>query len=440
MSADDYETIVYEHDFQKEIMLKALDIVKTFIQRKKLVLVGGMAIDIALRSIGKRLYKDNKMPDYDFYSAEHHRDAYDLGIILAKECGGVSVINAFHVSTMRVRVNFQEAADISYIPQNILSKIPTINYMGFVVIHPHYQMIDQHRALSLPYEMPPLETVFGRWKKDITRYTLLAEAFPLEQRMTNDELIEYTVSISDLNGHCLSGLPSLLYWMAEAKADGYVDEEQYIEGCCMEINEKTIKLTMPQTAAFTLLADDMPAAVKTICNSISDDYDTKKYRPITDKINERTTISSGNHTYTIINNHGDLRSACAIGKKYHVSNLQEVMGYLLTMGILYDDGFCINAYLAARSLLYFASNSSDNNKYYKYLPSVEYYGNSNIYMANVVSKQKTDVQLKKQQRTLITPKNAYPKKPNFTIKAELYEFDPTKEKLFQFDGAEITGS
>ena len=151
LTKDDYETIVYQHDFQKDNMVKALNIVKQFIQNNKRILVGGMAIDIALRSKNSKLYPDNKFPDYDFYSPEFHIDAYKLGTILSKEFDGISVIIAFHVSTMKVRLNFQEVADITYIPKNIYDTIPTITHMNFIVVHPHFQMIDQHRALSLTF-------------------------------------------------------------------------------------------------------------------------------------------------------------------------------------------------------------------------------------------------------------------------------------------------
>ena len=43
-------------------------------------------------------------------------------------------------------------------------------------------MIDQHRALSLPYENPPWEVVMHRWKKDAKRYDLLYSIYPLKKQ------------------------------------------------------------------------------------------------------------------------------------------------------------------------------------------------------------------------------------------------------------------
>ena len=174
MDKDDYETLLFENDFQKNIIEDCLNVVKQFLLDRQRILVGGMAIDFALKLKGDKLYNDNKLPDYDFWSPEFHKDAYDLANILAKKYDGVSAINAQHISTMRVRVNFVVVADITYCPLNLYEQTKTLSYNGIRFIHPHYQMIDQHKALSLSYENPPRETIIGkRWKNDIERFELL---------------------------------------------------------------------------------------------------------------------------------------------------------------------------------------------------------------------------------------------------------------------------
>ena len=178
---DDPEVILFNHNFQKDTLDKALDYVKDYIKKHKLILVGGQAIDYALRKKKSKLYDDNHLVDLDFYSSYHVKDAYDIGEALSDMFpdGNVSVINALHTSTMRVRINFQEVADITYVPEVLYKKLPTIMYDGYRIIHPHYQMIDQHRSLSLPFENPPFETALHRWKKDIVRYHLLKKFYPI---------------------------------------------------------------------------------------------------------------------------------------------------------------------------------------------------------------------------------------------------------------------
>ena len=136
-----------------------------------------MSIDFALKlKQHDGIYKDDILPDYDFYSHQHFKDAYDLAQWLNRlGFKNISVINAMHPSTMKVRINFITIADITYIPKVILDNIPFLKYKGFHIVHPHYQMIDQHRSLSYPYENAPRETIMNRMKKDMKRYDLLYE-------------------------------------------------------------------------------------------------------------------------------------------------------------------------------------------------------------------------------------------------------------------------
>ena len=139
--------------------------------------------DLALKKKGSRLYYDNVLPDYDFYSSDYHNTAYDIGKILC-EMGmeNISVINASHSTTMRVRVHYVEIADITYIPENIYKKIPTIkNIDGILIEHPHFKMINIHRALSYPFQDSPYEVILHRYKKDITRFDLLYENYPVHK-------------------------------------------------------------------------------------------------------------------------------------------------------------------------------------------------------------------------------------------------------------------
>ena len=75
------------------ILHNAFETVKLLIIERKRILVGGMSIDYALKKKGYLLYDDNEIPDYDFFSPEFHKDAYDLAKVLRKEYEIVDVIN-----------------------------------------------------------------------------------------------------------------------------------------------------------------------------------------------------------------------------------------------------------------------------------------------------------------------------------------------------------
>lgn len=420
MNKDDYETIVFEHDIQKDIMTDCLRIVKEYIQRKKLILVGGMAIDMALRSKGSKLYPDTKFPDFDFYSPEFHRDAYRIGEILAEKYDGVSVISAFHVSTMKVRVNFSEVADISYVPPELYNKLPTMEYDNFRIIHPEFQMIDQHRALSLPFEKPPLETIFGRWSKDIERYDLLK---PFHEHKHKLPTTAKPREISTPKGACLCGPPALLYWISLAEKDGFKHS-----GPKWLSSYSNTKCELPSEYTICYLTD----SYQTTC----DEFKGLKthYRPILDKVESRCVIDDN---ITIFNNKGNLVGWHESGR---CVNLQHIMCYLLTMGVMYNQDAYSALYDKAQKLLLWVCDqySKDpSDKWLKFLPTVEVFGEHNTYDAYDVAKENIDVMFDKTERTLFTPKNAYPTPDKKNVDPKLYQFEPSESPLYLLDGVAI---
>jgi hypothetical protein len=122
-----------------------------------------------------------------------------------------------HPTTMRVRVDFIEVADITYMPASILESIPTLQYRGIRFVHPHFQFIDQHRALSTLYENPPRETINNRFTKDIKRYDMLYEHYPL--RLINVKNEQVTLGrrcrapLATFRDTAIGGFAALAYWL-----------------------------------------------------------------------------------------------------------------------------------------------------------------------------------------------------------------------------------
>lgn len=172
--------IRFRHNPQAEMLLRALDHVRQFIIKNQLILVGGMSIDCAMRLRGKKLYEDDEIPDYDFWSPENDRHAKLLGSELCTmEFPNVDVITAIHTTTMKVRVDGNVVADITYMPCKQFDAARTLEYKGMRIVHPWYVMMDQFRSLSSPYERPPQEVIFERWRKDVKRLNLLLALYPL---------------------------------------------------------------------------------------------------------------------------------------------------------------------------------------------------------------------------------------------------------------------
>lgn len=180
--AKNYESLALRYDPQYENSLKAIPIIEKFIKDNGLIIYGGTAIDYALRLHGDAIYPDEALdiPDLDFYSPNNVKHSYELALTLYK-AGFTSArsIVATHVQTMRVDIGDNHfLADISYVPPTVFKKLPTIDYKGFKVIHPFFQKIDLHSSLTFPFDNPPREVVFARWKKDIKRFNLLHKYYP----------------------------------------------------------------------------------------------------------------------------------------------------------------------------------------------------------------------------------------------------------------------
>lgn len=178
-----YKTISSLRDIDYQMQINALEIVKKFVQERGLIVYGGLAIDYALRLKGKYLYTDDKIPDYDIYSPRHAEDTYDLADILHKEGFlNVGAIRAKHSQTMRVKTDFIFVADITYTPKNIYDIIPTIEYSGFRIVDPKFQIMDIHSSLSFPFYGPPMENIYYRWFRDIDRYNKLIYLYPIKSK------------------------------------------------------------------------------------------------------------------------------------------------------------------------------------------------------------------------------------------------------------------
>jgi hypothetical protein len=437
ITKDEYETVVFEHDFQKKQLSEALEIVKKYILMNKRILVGGMAIDFCLRSKGSKLYPEFKLPDYDFLSPTFHIDAYTIGELISSQgISGVSVIRGMHASTMRVRVNFIAVADIGYIPQNIYDKIPTIQYQGYNVVHPKYQMIDQHRALSLPYENAPFETLINRFEKDMKRYSLLYEHFPITVDDTDDTdgkktpTNTYKCPRELLKDNCLGGYPALCYWLAHAQTLGYKGKDSVKP---IDILDDSIAVDIPVDMCFTIITDDFEKLLKN--NAMEQPH--KYYNSILDKVPRRILTKNN---YELIDNLASM--TCARHDETldcYIANLQTIMCYLLTLLNIEGNTTATALYIQAKDLLDWACsqyiNEKDTHKFMVFLPTSETYGCCNWTLSYELAHEDMISKMTNVPATYVVPKNAYPDRGK-PIKKELFDFDPSKSDIYQIDGLE----
>lgn len=458
-----YEDIVIKKSDDYDKLSKALNVTKSFILKRKLLLVGGMSIDYALKSKGAEgIYDDNTVPDFDVLSDTHWQDAYELAVLLAKaDITGISVINALHPSTMKVRVDFKEVLDITYIPPNIIENIPVIYYRGYTMAHPHFQFIDQHRSLSYPYENAPRETILHRPLKDMIRYDMLYEHYPLRMlyiRSTHINLIKRQINLDIINDQCISGFVALNYWVNEAKQLGF---KTNINLGSFSTQNNNIDFSVPDdVGGIVLYSDDINKLVNILktnkeyneTNNQNNKETTKFYTKFLDKLPRSILLSD---KFELFDNNMQLAAhkITKSNKVIYIANLQSIMMYLLCKYILmmkikggYRSYSFYIGYLLCRDLIQWASEElSEKNldKMKLFLPTAEVYGNHNFSDAYIVSKLNFDLKnntaTPEMKDKYSQPRHIYDRDLIYKkIPKKYMEYDTKHSIIYDIGGAEIT--
>jgi hypothetical protein len=221
MDKDTADYIMYIHHRNLKQIETALGLVKEFIINNNLILVGGLAIHMALELKGKYLYENYVVPDYDAITPTPIEHAYALAkLISAAGLPNVSAIPARHMTTMRVRVDFEPVADFTFCPPVIFKTIRTLYGTDKMLIrHPDYQRLELHRAIALLYENTPQETLTFRAVKDMKRFDLISEVFPMKPSKTpiikTEQLHTVQIEKSKIKGMLLWGYAAYAFIYSE---------------------------------------------------------------------------------------------------------------------------------------------------------------------------------------------------------------------------------
>ena len=444
---DELERIVNEGNMYKDIIAESLREVHLFIAKRNLLLYGGMAIDLALRAKGSHMYGPDVLPDYDFMTPNFHKDSYDFGTHLHKKgLPNVECINAMHPSTMKVRTNFIGVADISYVPKTVYDQLPFITYNGLRIIHPHYQMLDQHVALCMPFRSAPWEVINHRWKKDMTRYDLLHKYYPVEikeEKVTKWR--EFSVPTQDLVDQCVGGFAGIMLLNNIAAQMGYKAPKKFSYlGNATVVGGKLNGKMPVDSHGMTLYSDDLWWFDKGKPKAL----ERRWYNSFMEKIPRKLII--GNE-FEVIDNQGTQISAhLDEASGLWLANPQVLCLYFLSNYILFrhmkddDRGYAFYmGYKACQSLVKWASENYDSAtpaKLRAFLPSpVTFgkYGVSQLYIHNVekMAMHLGDIPRIHGQQ----PKAIYFRDlPGGVIPPMRYEFDPTQSKYLNFDGLPTT--
>ena len=131
------------------------------------------------------------MSDYEFYSYEPLKDMKELCDILAKDFNFVEGANAQHDETFKIRVNYFEYCDISYIPKIIYNKMPKIKIDDYYYAGFNFIIIDILRIFNDPLSS------YWRIEKNGKRALMLFEYYKINLKENfkkinvNDNILNY---------------------------------------------------------------------------------------------------------------------------------------------------------------------------------------------------------------------------------------------------------
>ncbi len=172
---------------QKLLLLtqKLFKIVIEFVQRKKLLVYGGYAVNSILPK-NKRFYNGYEIPDIDFFSTNARKDAIELAdLIYSKGYNFTEVKLGIHYETYKIYVNFTPIVDITSIPNslyNTMLKMSEMEKRTIMYYAPDCKINIVPLAflrLSMHLELSRPRGFIDRWIKVYTRMTLLYDYYPI---------------------------------------------------------------------------------------------------------------------------------------------------------------------------------------------------------------------------------------------------------------------
>lgn len=175
------------HDLMKLVSAddpEKYKIVKQFIQDKGLILYGGAAINAQLPREAK-IYNQNDIPDYDFWSTQSWDDAVELAnIFYQRGYKFIEVKSGVHPGTYKVFVEMWPVADITFMEQDDFDAIP-YDMIGGVRIASSLKLLQAlYKEASTPFSNP------SRWPKISSREKLLMDyKNPLKKKVKCDKML-----------------------------------------------------------------------------------------------------------------------------------------------------------------------------------------------------------------------------------------------------------
>lgn len=272
---------------------KVFDIVAQFIIKNKLLLYGGLTINLVLPK-KLRFYKDYTLNDYDCYSKNALKTIMQLARILKnKGFKYIKIRRALHKETYRLYVNGAQVIDISLMDKAIYDKLYETSTMQKLK---HYK--DKFKVIpllmikrNLYFELARPERSGWRWEKVYQRWKLINQVYKTDK----SKLVHTCVPIEDV----YKGLVKKLLQFVKAGGFPIVDSyaiKLYLKmknACCCRLNDVSKFLV--------ILSDDYDKTRRQVVELISKTLDMKSFSIIIDDKSLYTDIMPARYGISILN-------------------------------------------------------------------------------------------------------------------------------------------
>lgn len=450
--SSDPELLLYELDFNRPTIERALNITADYVAQYKLILTGGTAIDMALRSKGTAIYDENALPDYDIISEHNLNHANALAEILCKEgIRDINVINAIHITTVRVRIKNVTLLDATYLPETLMKRIPFIDIGKFRLVHPDYQKIDQRLSLAtLMADTGASLNIFNRLTKDIKRNNILREHFDInDTSQTNIKIFTNRIKLDRSlfaidNNHMDRLDPNCFIYVGDTCISGFLAYALYYNEYCkynkpldgtidprVKLTANSIEFDLPKDTGISILncSNTIVPTLERLSSVKVNKF--KKYNALANLKPITFKAELSNHFIEVTDTYGarissiELEGMVVASTDYILMQLLRDRIYSDTESIRNINSMYYNSLL--KMILNRQDNSDDSKIWY---PSISCYGMDILPEYRIFAYQKI---LNPEIANTYKPKNSYLRVPQCQTKSG---FNPSESHYFQIDGQE----
>jgi hypothetical protein len=222
-----------------------IDIISRFVIKKKLILYGGLVINLALPK-KYRFYKDYTINDFDCFSKNQLRDSLELAKIIKKNnYKFIKIRKAKHDGTLKIYVYGKQIFDITIMPAlqyNKLLKYTKKPENKLKYYNEKYNIIPiEYIKQNLYFELSRPEQSGWRWEKIYNRLNLINKFYPSNK---NNIIIKKCLCIKPLYKDVTELLLNHIKDNKDPVIDSYPLKIYKKSDCCFRLSKSSQYITI----------------------------------------------------------------------------------------------------------------------------------------------------------------------------------------------------